>query len=71
MKQKEQNNQQEEFELLRAGFSDQANLLAEDELGELFGGYTHCVGGFCGKGYEFGDGTFCQKNWCPADYWRS
>lgn len=38
MKQNEQNNQHEEFELLRAGFSDQANLLAQDELSELFGG---------------------------------
>ena len=31
----------EEFNLLRVGLSDQANILAEDELSELFGGY-HC-----------------------------
>ncbi|MDE5857252.1 MAG: hypothetical protein K2H32_02705 [Muribaculaceae bacterium] len=58
MKQNEQNNQHEEFELLRAGFSDQANLLAEDELSDLFGGYyckpdcpesfVSCSGGYCG-----------------------
>lgn len=67
MKQNEQNNQHEEFELLRAGFSDQANLLAQDELSELFGGYTSCSNGFCESGYK-GDGIGCKKNWCPAEY---
>lgn len=32
--------QGEEFALLRAGISDQANILAEDELSELFGGVS-------------------------------
>lgn len=51
-------NQHEDFELLRAGISDQANILTDDELSELFGGYhcnpdcpenyTICSGGYCG-----------------------
>jgi len=32
----------EDFELLRAGINDSANLLADDELSELFGGYRSC-----------------------------
>ncbi|MBD5378405.1 MAG: hypothetical protein HDR74_00705 [Bacteroides sp.] len=55
MKQNNQNNQHEEFELLRAGFSDQANLLAEDELSDLFGGYCK---------------PYCPLDFvsCPFDY---
>ena len=30
----------EELELLKTGISDNANLLSDDELGEIFGGYT-------------------------------
>lgn len=29
----------EELELLKTGISDNANLLNDDELGEIFGGY--------------------------------
>lgn len=58
MHMKQKKIQGEEFALLRAGISDQANILAEDELSELFGGYhckpdcpesyTSCSGGYCG-----------------------
>ena len=61
MKQNEQNNQHEEFELLRTGFSDQANLLAEDELMELLGGGCK---GFCASDYEH---ISCPKGYCD-DY---
>jgi len=46
----------EEFNLLRVGLSDQANILAEDELSELFGGY-HCK-------------PNCPENYvsCPSEY---
>ncbi|MDE7155288.1 MAG: hypothetical protein K2N79_03275, partial [Muribaculaceae bacterium] len=50
----------EEFELLRAGFSDQANILADDELGELFGGYK------C-KPYCPLDFVSCPQEYC-GDY---
>ncbi len=50
--------QNEEFELLRSGISDQGNLLVEDELSELFGGsrckpdcpadYVSCPRDYCG-----------------------
>ncbi|MDY6252576.1 MAG: hypothetical protein SPL48_07630 [Bacteroidales bacterium] len=57
MKSKE--NKFQEVELLRSGMSDNANLLADDELSELFGGYQ------CGKGY-------CQPKYgkrdCPNHY---
>lgn len=69
MKNLNSKNEHEEFELLRAGFSDQANLLAEDELSELFGGYTCCPNLFCEKGYE-GSGDKCRKNWCQGDYYK-
>lgn len=39
----------EDFELLRAGINDSANLLADDELSELFGGYRSCQPGYCEK----------------------
>ncbi len=49
----------EDFELLRAGINDSANLLADDELSELFGGYMceprcpmgylNCTWAYCGK----------------------
>lgn len=32
----------DEIQLLRTGMSDNANLLNEDELGEIFGGYISC-----------------------------
>lgn len=57
--------QNESFELLRAGISSQANLLVEDELGELFGGtecepncsrnYVNCPENYCGKYNDSGD----------------
>ncbi|MDE5844199.1 MAG: hypothetical protein K2K88_00290 [Muribaculaceae bacterium] len=64
MKKQVQNNQHEEFELLRAGFSDQANLLAEDELGELFGGYQ-CGKNFCSPYYAKND---CKNLYCGSDF---
>jgi len=57
-----------EIQLLRTGMSDNANLLNEDELGELFGGY--CSSGYCGSGYSNGQtGEKCGKNWCPGTYY--
>ena len=44
----------EDFELLRAGINDSANLLADDELSELFGGYRSCQPGYCEKNYKNG-----------------
>lgn len=57
----------EDFTLLRAGISDEANLLAEDELSELFGGYTNCPNGYCNKNYENG-AIKCGKKWCNSNY---
>ena len=48
----------DELELLKTGISDNANLLSDDELGEIFGGYqtmTECaiyIFGQCLKGYK-------------------
>lgn len=35
-----------EIEMLRSGMNDNVNLLADDELSELFGG-LHCGKGYC------------------------
>jgi len=43
-----------EIQLLRTGMSDNANLLNEDELGEIFGGYVIS----CPEGFELK----CKKN---------
>lgn len=40
-----------EIQLLRTGMSDNANLLNEDELGEIFGGY------WCNNYYESCDAS--------------
>ena len=55
----------EDFELLRTGINDNANLLNDDVLSEIFGGY--CSSGYCGGGYESGD-TKCKKAYCPQSY---
>lgn len=39
MKDLKESLQTDEIQLLRTGMSDNANLLNEDELGEIFGGY--------------------------------
>ncbi|MBD5199500.1 MAG: hypothetical protein HDS83_03840 [Bacteroidales bacterium] len=65
MKKEQQNNQHEEFELLRVGFSDQANLLAQDELSDLFGGYV-CGMMFCMPDYDAAD---CHGLYCLSDFY--
>lgn len=51
----------DEIQLLRTGMSDNANLLNEDELGELFAGY-------CGNKFKQCDagGTYTE---CDGGYW--
>ena len=48
-----------EIEMLRSGMNDNVNLLADDELSELFGG-LHCGKGYCLPKYG-------KKN-CPNHY---
>lgn len=47
-------NQNDEFEMLRVGISDNASLLSDDELGELFGGYA------CAR--------YCNMDYNPCPY---
>lgn len=54
-------------DLLLTGMSSNANLLSDDELGELFGGYTHCPSGYCAKEYE-NQGLKCMKKYCTSNY---
>lgn len=55
----------EDFELLRAGINDSANLLADDELSELFGGYRSCQPGYCEKNFKNGISLSNRlKDWC-------
>ncbi len=49
-----------EIQLLRTGMNDNANLLNEDELGEIFAGYSidcsrdyYRSSGDCGCGYSY------------------
>lgn len=64
MKELKQNREIEEFSLLRAGISDQMNLLADDELSELFGGYE-CGKNFCAPRYSKND---CEPLYCGKDF---
>lgn len=48
-----------EIEMLRSGMNDNVNLLADDELSELFGG-LHCGKDYCHPKYG-------KKN-CPNHY---
>jgi len=69
MKKEDKTNKLEvdDFELLRDGINDSANLLADDELSELFGGYRSCQPGYCEKNFKNGE-TECGKNYCPGSY---
>ena len=52
MNKKEFKLESSEIEMLRSGMNDNVNLLADDELSELFGGYQ------CGKNFcmpKYGD----------------
>lgn len=40
MKTEKEKLEDEDIQLLRTGISDNANLLSEDELDEIFGGYS-------------------------------
>jgi len=67
-------NEQESFdktsdlELLKVGISDNANLLSDDELSELFGGY--CSEGYCARKYENKiAGISCVGDYCPELYY--
>lgn len=53
--------QGEEFTLLRAGISDQANILAEDELSEILGGAGSNCDSYC---FEI----YCTGGYCERDY---
>lgn len=55
------------IELLHTGMSDNANLMTEDQLGELFGGY--CTGGYCQKNYD-GFIISCPKSYCGQTYYK-
>ncbi len=46
MKNEKESLKNDEIQLLRTGMNDNANLLNEDELGEIFGGY------WCNNYYE-------------------
>lgn len=51
MKDLKEELKENEIQLLRTGMSDNANLLNEDELSEVFGGYTVCPKVYCQGGY--------------------
>lgn len=53
-----------EIQLLRTGTSDNANLLNEDELGEIFGGYS-CERHFCEPSYSKED---CEPLYCGSGF---
>lgn len=54
-----------EIESLRSGMNDSVNLLADDELSELFGGYQ-CGKGFCMPSYA--DKPDCQTLYCESKF---
>ncbi len=64
MKKSTKKIEQSEIELLRSGINDEANLLADDELSDLFGGYQ-CGKGFCMPKY----GDSCLKIYCESKFY--
>jgi|WetSurMetagenome_2_1015567.scaffolds.fasta_scaffold33973_2 hypothetical protein len=60
MKNKKEGLKDDDIQLLRTGMNDNANLLHEDELDEIFGGY------WCNKRYESCDST--QFIYCEGGY---
>ena len=59
MKNEKEGLKNDDIQLLRTGMNDNVNLLNDDELGEIFGGYT------CEK-----DFVSCPSNYlsCPKKY---
>lgn len=53
--------------LLRTGMSDNANLLSDDELGDIFGGYDSCSNTYCNSNYS-GGGITCSSGYCSPSY---
>lgn len=53
-----------EIQLLRTGMDDNANLLNEDELGEIFAGYT-CEKHFCEPSYS---NENCAPLYCGSGF---
>ncbi len=53
-----------EIEMLRSGMNDNVNLLADDELSELFGGYQ-CGKNFCMPLYKKNN---CEPLYCGGDF---
>ena len=67
-KRKKKSNKNKDLDFLKAGISNNANLLSDDELGELFGGY--CKADYCHSGYEDAiSGKKCKSDYCPAIYY--
>lgn len=54
----------DDIQLLRTGMNDNANLLNDDELGEIFGGYT-CEKHFCEPSYSNED---CAPLYCGSGF---
>ena len=63
MNKKEFKLESSEIEMLRSGMNDNVNLLADDELSELFGGYQ-CGKNFCMPRY----GDKCTKLYCESKF---
>ena len=63
-KKKELKFKSSEIEMLRSGMNDNVNLLADDELSELFGGYQ-CGKGFCSPFYS---ANKCQPLYCECKF---
>ncbi|WP_297271945.1 hypothetical protein [uncultured Bacteroides sp.] len=48
---KNDEKKKEEIQLIKTGMNDNVNLLNEDELGEIFAGYTYCPNLYCKGGF--------------------
>lgn len=56
MKAKKEELKEEDIQLLRTGISDNVNLLNENELEEIFGGYIKCPNSY----------TYCDPGYCAC-----
>lgn len=57
----------QETSLLLTGMSNNASLLSDDELGDIFGGYRDCPHKYCALNYSklF---FHCDKDYCSRNF---
>ncbi len=56
-----------ETDTLLTGMKSNVSLLSDDELSEVFGGYTSCPKVYCAGGFTSGSES-CLQTYCSENY---